>query len=194
MDSRESSDRPERGNAHRQEVLRLLSLHRPMLFAFTLSIVRDFDAAEDVLQDVSLVVCERYASFQIGTNFGAWAREIARRRILARRRESGRLPLALPEESLQHVQAGFDAVHADNPGEAEERMKALRACLEKLSASARDLLEMRYRKGLRPGRIAQLVAGKTETVRKTLYRTRRLLGECIEQRLRLRRSKRNGLV
>lgn len=173
-------------DARRREVLRLLLEHRSMLFAFVLSIARDFDRAEDVFQDVSVVVCERYAQFVPGTDFGAWVREIARRRIWSRSRSEGKLPLALPAESLDHVEAAFVRLQ---PGEPEMRMKALRACLGGVAASVRRLLALRYAQGLGLERIAREEHRKPDGIRKALYRTRQTLRACIERRLRLQEER-----
>jgi RNA polymerase sigma-70 factor (ECF subfamily) len=170
--------------AHR-EILRLLVEQRSSLFAFILSIVRDFDQAEDVFQDESVVICEHYADFRLGTDFGAWSREIARRRILAVHRKSRKSPQLLPEESLRQIQAGFDAVTSEAPGEVEARRKALRHCMQGLESFAARLLALRDVEGFGLERLAADLERHPESIRKSLYRTRQVHRECIERRLRM---------
>ena len=165
----------------KNEIVRLLMEHRGTLFAFIFASVRDYDVAEEILQDVSVVVCENSDSFELGTNFGAWAREIARRRILAHFRNTKRFPSPLSEEELRNLQAGFDA--ADDVT-AKQRMASLTKCLEVLKPFARRLLQLRYAGRFSLCEIAQQVGRQPESVRKALYRTRQTLRECIERRLR----------
>lgn len=152
-----------------------------MLFSFVYAIVRDFDVAEDVFQEVSVAVCESCDDFRPGSNFAAWAREIARRRVLAQQRKSGRFPGLLTEEEISQLADGFGAAEQDMPH--GHRMAALRQCLETLSPAAQRLLQLRYSSGFRLGQIASQLSRQADSVRKALYRTRQTLRQCIEQRL-----------
>ncbi len=165
----------------RNEIVRLLMEHRGTLFAFIYASVRDYDIAEEVLQDVSVVICQDSESFELGTNFGAWAREIARRRILAYYRNSKRFPDPLSDEELRNLQAGFDAV---DDVSAKRRMASLAKCLESLKPFAKRLLQLRYAARFSLCEISRQVGRQPESVRKALYRTRQTLRECIERRLR----------
>ncbi|MHB8900507.1 MAG: sigma-70 family RNA polymerase sigma factor [Thermoguttaceae bacterium] len=165
----------------RGRVVRLLMEHRHTLFAFIYAVVRDFDLAEEVFQEVSVAVCAGSEAFQPGTNFGAWAREIARRRILAQRRLENRFPELLSDEAILELQAGFDEVEAASG--LRDRVAALQACLETLSPAARRLLELRYTARLRLAEIASQLGRQAEGVRKALYRTREVLRLCIQRRL-----------
>ncbi len=165
----------------RNEIVRLLMEHRSTLFAFIYASVRDYDIAEEVLQDVSVVICEDSDSFELGTNFGAWAREIARRRILAYYRSSKRFPDPLSDEELRNLQAGFDAV---DDVSVKQRMASLVKCLESLKPFAKRLVQLRYASRCSLCEISRQVGRQPESVRKALYRTRQSLRECIERRLR----------
>ena len=165
----------------RNEIVRLLMEHRGTLFAFIFASVRDYDVAEEVLQDVSVVICENSESFELGTNFGAWAREIARRRILAYYRNTRRFPSPLSEEELRNLQSGFDAV---DDVTAKLRMASLSKCLETLKPFAKRLIQLRYAGRFSLDEIGEQVDRRPESVRKALYRARQVLRECIERRLR----------
>lgn len=165
----------------RNEIVRLLMEHRGTLFAFIYASVRDYDATEEILQDVSVAVCESGDSFELGTNFGAWAREIARRRILAHFRDAKRFPDPLSEQELRNLQAGFDAV---DDVTTKARMASLGKCLENLKPFAKRLIQLRYAGRLSLCEIGEQVGRQPESVRKALYRTRQSLRECIERRLR----------
>jgi RNA polymerase sigma-70 factor (ECF subfamily) len=154
--------------------------HRRMLFGFIISIVRDRDAAEDVFQEVSAAGIERCGVFEEGTDFGAWLREIARRRILKARESRGPRLVALDEEAIDAIAA----VHSrlDIAGWAD-RQDALRACMERLARHSRDLVTLRYRESLGFDDIAQRLRSSSNSVQVMLSKIRKTLHRCIEQRL-----------
>ncbi|MCA9068477.1 MAG: sigma-70 family RNA polymerase sigma factor [Planctomycetaceae bacterium] len=170
-------------NSEQKEVVRLLMEQRTGLLAYILAIVRDYDLAEDVLQEVSMTVCEISDQFREGTNFGAWVREIARRRILAHNRAAARFPGNLTREELNQLDAGFESVESE--ASMRERLNALRRCLQTLTNLSRRLLQLRFA-GRYPYReIAEQIGRQPESVRKTVYRSRQVLRTCIERRLGL---------
>src|SRR3990172_9340434 len=75
----------------------LLMKPRAALYAYLFVCVRDHHEAEDLLQDVSVAVMESIGQLRDEEGFLPWAREIARRRVLARRRSSARLRPVDPE-------------------------------------------------------------------------------------------------
>jgi len=166
---------------HQSEVLRLLLEHRDSLFAYIFAIVRDFHVAEDLFQEASVAVCESAADFQLGTSFGGWAREIARRRVMAYFRTNRRTGELLEGLSPQLLQEAFDGA-AEPPG--HDRLDALRRCLSGLSPLVQQIVHLRFVAQMSLEQIAEHVERQPESVRKALYRGRQLLRECIERRLR----------
>ena len=167
---------------HQSEVLRLLLEHRDWLFAYIFAIVRDYHVAEDLFQESSVAVCESAADFQLGTSFGAWAREIARRRVLAYFRTSRRTGELLEGLSPELLHEAFEGAASDSPG--QDRLDALRRCLSGLSPLVQQIVHLRFVAQMSLEQIADHVQRQPESVRKALYRGRQLLRECIERRLR----------
>src|SRR5437773_9841484 len=71
-------------------VARLLMHHRTSLYGYIYACVRNHADAEDILQNVSVAVTESFDKLTDESGFLPWAREIARRRILAHRRSAQR--------------------------------------------------------------------------------------------------------
>ena len=165
----------------RSQVLRLLLEHRNSLLAFIMAATRDMDAAEDIFQEVSLAICESADQFEMGTNFGAWAREIARRRMQAFWRKRQRLPVGMSDETLANLSCAFEV--QEEIADAKERRGALQKCLLELKPFVRELFSRRYEERKSLGEIAELVSRRPESVRKALYRGRMALRQCIERRL-----------
>src|SRR5689334_6364908 len=72
------------------EVARLLMQHRAALYGYIFACVRNHADAEDILQNVSVAVTESIDRLTSEDGFLPWAREIARRRVLAHRRTARR--------------------------------------------------------------------------------------------------------
>ena len=64
------------------EFVRLLTVHQPDIYVYLRSLVLDPDEASEILQDTNLVLWEKRDQFEIGTNFRAWAFQIARYKLL----------------------------------------------------------------------------------------------------------------
>ena len=167
-------------SAHRQEVLRLLLEHRSSLFAFILAVTRKMETAEEVFQEVSLAICESADAYELGTNFMAWAREIARRRIAAQYRRDKRSKELLALLESRGLEAGF--ARADEEYASQNRVAALHDCLKGLGEFVRRLFELRYASRLGFPEIASRVGRQPESVRKAIYRGRLALRKCIESR------------
>ena len=167
-------------DTHRQEVLRLLLEHRSSLFGFILAVTQRMETAEDVFQDVSLAICESADAYVLGTNFSAWSREIARRRIAAQFRQEKRAQQLLALLESHGLEAGFARVDEDYSSQL--RMAALHDCLKGLGPFVRRLFDLRYTARLHFQEIASRVGRRPESVRKAIYRGRAALRKCIESR------------
>src|SRR5215475_8023506 len=123
-----------------EEVQRLFLRHAGLLRGFILGLLPDHNRAEDVFQEVFLTVTRKAADFRPGTNFPAWARSIARLKVLEQLRASRTGLALLDPEALDAVLAVADCVDDD----WAERRAALKGCLEQLAPRAREILELRY--------------------------------------------------
>lgn len=164
-----------------QEVLRLLIENRKSLFAFVLAMTRNLEVSEEVFQEVSLAICEHCDSFELGTNFMAWTREVARRRIAAYYRVHKRDQQILRFLESRGLEEGF--VAAESRGTAQERTLALHECMKGMSPFVRRLFDLRYAAKLGLREIAARVNRQPESVRKAIYRSRIVLRTCIEGQL-----------
>lgn len=163
-----------------EEATRALLQHRKVLFAYLLAIVRDHALAEDLFQEVSLVVVRRWGEFGKVGDFWSLAREIARRQALAALRKSGREPLLLSEAALDAVDHGFDQV----AGEVSSRHDALRDCLKALPEFWGKVLRLRYWTNLSVSEVATRLDKTENTISVTLNRIRSRLADCVRQKVR----------
>ena len=160
-----------------ERAVELLLSHRGMLLGYITSIVRDADLAEDVLQNVAVVVLKKAAAVQDDRQFPAWARRVARLEALTALRQRRRSPELLDGAVLDLLE-GHWAV-TDWP--AAPARKALRGCVERLSPYARQLITLRYVEGLPSRAVAERMNRPVNTVHVALSRTYKLLAECVRR-------------
>ncbi|HEX4264625.1 MAG TPA: sigma-70 family RNA polymerase sigma factor [Verrucomicrobiae bacterium] len=159
-------------------VQQLFVKHQLGLRAFILSLEPNFTDAEDLLQEVFLVVTRKANEFQEGTNFFAWACTIARYKLLELLRRRARSQ-ALSEEVIEALCA-VETEHAFD----DSRVAILQQCLEQLAPKARQMMFLRYYGEHSPAQIARLVSWTPNAVRVALSRARTVLQECLERRMR----------
>ncbi|RYD34105.1 MAG: hypothetical protein EOP86_11750, partial [Verrucomicrobiaceae bacterium] len=80
----------------------------PDLRAFIGSVLRDPHAREDVFQEVSRTLWQKFDEFDLSRSFRAWARGIAGRKMLEARRRNARFPLLFPPETVEVILGAFD--------------------------------------------------------------------------------------
>jgi RNA polymerase sigma-70 factor, ECF subfamily len=154
------------------------------LRAFIRSLGVRADAVDDLAQDAFLVAYERLDTFRREEDFGAWVRGVARRLVAnALRKENRRRQILSDHLTELLLAAAPEALHPLAAAAEEDRLAALRGCLEHVPQSGRQLLEMRYSDEVSPGAIAGRLERSATDVRQQLFRLRRALLECIERRL-----------
>ena len=163
----------------RQIVLQLFVRHQPRIKGFIVALVGDFAATEDVLQETFLVVQQKAGEFDVGSNFLAWVFQIARFQVLKHRTQRQRAGRRFSEATLDALAASAPTDERD-----DSRQELLKACVEKLAPQARRIVELFYQHEHPPQEIARLMDWSAAAVSVALSRARKVLRECIEQRLR----------
>src|SRR5262245_18005097 len=162
-------------------IARLLMQHRTALYGYILAYVRNHADAEDILQNVSNAVMESIGQLRDEAGFLPWAREIARRRILAHFRQSER-ERPLDPALVQRLAEAAGRVESDRP--ACERRAALLACLEGLPGQSRKLITLRYDGSSRGAEeLARRFRRTVQSIYSQIKRIKIALRACVERRL-----------
>lgn len=161
------------------EFVRLFMAHQRRILAFVLSLEPNLSDAEDIVQEVSRVLWEKFDQFERGTNFAAWAFSIVRLEVLEFRRAQSRKPLVLSESLIE--QLADDTTARDR--QAVARQKALDGCLEGLESRQRDLLAARYARSKKLAELASEFGRSVVTIRKMLRQAYAALAACIDRKL-----------
>src|SRR5436190_20092332 len=120
MDASSDADRS-------KQLMLLMVRHQRAIFSFIYSLAPDREAAEDLLQETSLVICEKFDHFKPGTNFLAWACQIALWCVRAARQKYARSKVVFDDEVLARVATTAATMHDD----LDQRHAALERCLAK---------------------------------------------------------------
>ncbi|MEM9481727.1 MAG: sigma-70 family RNA polymerase sigma factor [Verrucomicrobiota bacterium] len=161
--------------------VQLFAKNERHLRAFVRSMGLDWNAVDDVVQTVSLVMWRKWSEFDPDTDFMRWARVIARFEVLKFRRTMARDRHVFQEDLMELLADA--SVEMDERHSADAYREALGECLLALPEKSRELIGAAY-EGDRTIREVAADSGKSATaLYKTLDRIRKKLGECIEERL-----------
>ncbi|MBN1672685.1 MAG: sigma-70 family RNA polymerase sigma factor [Kiritimatiellae bacterium] len=163
-----------------EEITAQLVRHRRALFAYIFTILRDHHLSEDVFQEVSLVLVNRYTEREDVRNFWSLAREIARRTARAAQRRATREPVLLSDEAMEALDRGFEQIG----DEVDDRKAALHACVDRLPKNWRQIVRLRYWRGLSVSFVAEELGRSVNTISVTLNRIRSRLADCVNAQLR----------
>ena len=162
-----------------EEFVRLFTRHQRPLFLYLLARVPNPVEAEEILQETNIVIWRKFEQFVPGSNFLAWAMQIAKYEVLKYRERHQRDKLQFSEEAVSQLADE----EAEDPAYWEARRQALAKCLGKLRAKDRELIERRYSPGQSGLGVAELMERPVNSVYQSLGRIRRTLLECIQREL-----------
>ena len=161
----------------------LFSHFQNRVYDLACTILRDENAAEDVVQDTFLAVFQKIGSFKGESAFETWLTAIAVNQCRMRQRKlKVRQFLSLEGLSsfrLFRLSAGdepvSDIVHS------RQRRQALWDMVDEFDARLRLPMILRYRYGLPCGEIAIILERRTSTIYQQLNEGRRLLEGMLQQ-------------
>lgn len=164
---------------HESEFVKLLVQSRNSVFSYIYGAVGDYHLAEDLFQEVSVIACRKFSSYEQGTNFTSWLRKIARFEMLNTWKKEKKRSSLLSEMALDRLEELFE----QDDGNRDEEIKALEECMKQLPGKSRQIVKLRYTENLKLARIAELVSSSADGVRMILHRIREKLLDCIRIRI-----------
>jgi RNA polymerase sigma-70 factor (ECF subfamily) len=168
--------------ASEAEFVSQIARHQGVLHAFIISMMPGLDGVDDVLQETNIVLWEKRGSFELGTNFRAWAFSIARYKAMNHRQKRSRQGMeVLADDLLELLSSEFE----ERADQVNERVRALEKCLRRLNTPEMELIEQRYYAGMTMHHLAGSSNRSLESLRVTLFRIRAALRKCITAELAL---------
>ncbi|MGQ9761070.1 MAG: sigma-70 family RNA polymerase sigma factor [Thermogutta sp.] len=162
-----------------EEFVRLLASIQRKLFLFVFALVPNVIEAEEIVQNTSVIMWQKFGQFRKGENFLRWACGIARNEVLKYRDSATRREATFSNEFIELL---AEATVPLMEG-VDERRQALQRCLERLQPHHRHLLTERYQEGIPTHELAKKSGKSIEAVRRMLRRIRLALYECVQKQL-----------
>jgi RNA polymerase sigma-70 factor (ECF subfamily) len=153
---------------------------QPSVSRFIRSFVRDRAQAEDLLQEVALVIVDRFETYQPERPFIGWALGIARRVVLTHLRATYRDRRVEYSDAVDRVADSFERLEP----QAEAMKDSLAQCIGNVHGRSHQALLLRYTEGLELRQIAERLGMTANNVGVLLHRVRTSLRECVERKLR----------
>jgi RNA polymerase sigma-70 factor (ECF subfamily) len=169
------NDSPE---VDREEFARLFSRNARRIYGFIMTLVFSHHDAEEVFQNTSVVLWNKFGDFQPNSNFFAWASKVAYYEVLSFMKQRRRSRM-LSDDALD-ILANAAITLSE---ESSRRQEALEECLSRLSAADRDLLQARYYHQKPPKQIATMESRSVDSVYRALSRIHNLLLNCVQRNL-----------
>lgn len=157
------------------ELLQLMMKYQRRIFAYIHTLVPSRSDAEDILQEASLTICEKFDDFEIGTNFYSWACQIAYWKVRAARKKYATAKVVFNQEVLEVI----SQTRTEMEEELDSRHVALSRCLHKLNERDRRMVLTRYESGKNVSAAAQACGRTVQGAYKALNRIRKVLFDCV---------------
>lgn len=159
---------------------RVLEKHAIAVRMFVRSLLPGSESADDLAQEALLKIWEKRDEYSCGTNFKAWAFQIARYLVLNYQRKRARREFVPLDDELAD---NLDRLCAASELNLHREYDALIQCLTLLSESDRALLRARYEIGESVENYAKATQVAPGTIKARLFRLRGSLRRLVESRL-----------
>lgn len=170
----------DREQERRAAFARVFAQHDRWLYAYLMTLLGNPAHAEEVFQEVCVVLWREYEKFDPDTSFMKWASVVALNQVRKFRRSLRRNEAWL-SDSVLDILAEQAVEQADV---LEARRRALHECLTRLAPSDRELVRACYgetRTTMKDA--AESLSRPVNTVYKAMNRIRRALHDCILRKL-----------
>ncbi|HCC20439.1 MAG TPA: hypothetical protein DEP88_04220 [Verrucomicrobiales bacterium] len=157
----------------------LLIKNRHRIYGFIYSMVHDHHASEDLFQDVSTILWEKFDRYVEGSDFAVWAMSIARFCILNWRRKQSRLALPLDDDVL--IKLADESVKVSC--EFDDLRGYLRDCCTIIPSQIMKVLHARYNRDEKVSSIAKRKNKSVRSIYLTLQKAHNMLLDCVERKM-----------
>lgn len=161
------------------EFVDLFSRNARRVYAYVYALLPRWADADDVFQETSRVLWQKFGEYRTGTDFFAWARQVARYQVMYFRQRQQRSRLKFTDAFLEAVAE----TAADQSERLDAEQRALADCMERLDQRQRGIVLARFAPEATTRSAAAELGMSTDAVYKALGRIQAVLLRCIEQAL-----------
>ena len=168
-----------------REFVSLLTSQQARIYAYILSLTPNFNDADDILQDTTKFMWERFDEFQLGTDFLAWAKRIAYFLIMDYYRDKKKeYAFYFDEQLIQKLDQNSQKLSDSS----KDYQAYLKECLKKLKQQDRKILKLRYFENHKVKELASRFGCSIQYVYRNISRIHQLLLACIQRQLAVKDS------
>jgi RNA polymerase sigma-70 factor (ECF subfamily) len=160
--------------------LSLLMTNQRRINSYILSVVPNFNDADDIMQETISVMWRKFDGFQIGTDFAGWGLKVAHYCILDYRKKKSKDRLVFSDRIFQQI----NEIANETPDDTDDRIRHLRNCIEKLQSADQRLLKARYELNCNANGLAVQLDRSVQYVYKHLARIHHALNLCLKRAFR----------
>jgi RNA polymerase sigma-70 factor (ECF subfamily) len=158
----------------------LLREARARVFGYLLALVQNLADAEDLYQQTTLLLWEKFDQYEPGSDFGSWATTVAHYTALNFLRRQSRRRALFSEAAIERIAAAQKELKSSD---CSARSEAIAKCLEALPARDRRLIRLKYETDRSVQDIARQQQRTAGAVYTALSRIRKSLLACVQRRV-----------
>ena len=164
----------------KEDIAAYLFKEQVNLTAYIGYLTMDFQAAEDIFQDVSIKAISTADTFKDVDHLRRWSLVVGRNGAVDWLRRRKRQSMVMDSQLMDVIQGEWPSQARDDKSVS---LEALASCMDSLTDYNRELLDLRYFQSLSGSEIARRLQRKVETVYQALTRIHRRLENCVRRRL-----------
>jgi RNA polymerase sigma-70 factor (ECF subfamily) len=153
--------------------------HQVGVWRYLRFIGADATETEDLVQETFLAFMRAKFTYHGPAATSAFLRQVARNQLLKRRRQQGREVNTVKLESAESVWCEVSQEDGLN-----DYVSAMQDCVDNLRERSQQVIHLHYAEGLSRTAIARRMEMKPDGIKTLLRRTRQLLRECVERKVK----------
>jgi RNA polymerase sigma-70 factor, ECF subfamily len=162
------------------DFFRLYISNQKRIYNYILLMVPSIMDAEDILQETLTTLWSKFDEFEKGSNFAAWSRQIAHFKVLSYyHNKKHNAVFRFDQAMLERI----GSYQSELMEKEDNRLFALRKCIQKLDEQDRVVVHMRYVEDKSLKEIAHTVNRTVNAVYKQFSKVHEFLIVCVRSRV-----------
>ena len=160
----------------------LVDRYKNSIFHIVYRLVGQYQEAEDITQEVFILVYDKLYQFDRTKRFSPWIHRIAVNTAISNLRKKKKVVHLSFDESFGQPYEDYPSVLESDPEvmfERKEVMEDIRASIAELPESYRSVLILRYQMDMKNAEIAQILGVSKENVEVRIHRARKALRKVL---------------
>ncbi len=170
-------------NAPTNEFLNLFLTNQSRIYTFILGQLGNYHDADDVMQETTSLLWQKFDEFEPGTDFLAWSLKVAKYKVLNFLQKKRRLNarVIFDDDVLELLTPRIDKIN-DN---LEKNIDIVRECMGKLTDRDLKFAKLRYYSNIKPKDLSQRFGINIQNTYKRLARIHARLLKCVRHNIQI---------